>query len=167
MSKNLFLYLTLACFVGLIAVFIVDGYLGIHDTLYMTTGELEERIESDEWQQQEKYGIRGVSVNHGEKASLKYEVDNRRFSGYTADIEVSVWRSREKVSDIVSAPMEVGAFAKGQVEWIIDTKEILPGDASPEQSYQFTVIIERGEIERKIIMYINPLAYPVKPVPVR
>ncbi|GAI56646.1 unnamed protein product, partial [marine sediment metagenome] len=44
MRKNLFLYLTLACFFGLIAIFIVDGYLGIYDTIYVTAGEQEERV---------------------------------------------------------------------------------------------------------------------------
>ncbi|MBC8275332.1 MAG: hypothetical protein H8E40_10240, partial [Chloroflexi bacterium] len=83
-----------------------------------------------------------------------------------ADIEVSVWHSQEKVSDLVSQPMLVAAFDKGQVEWVLDTAELLPGDVSPEQSYEYTVIIKRGEIERKIIVYINPLAYPPKPAPI-
>jgi hypothetical protein len=47
----------------------------------------------------------------------------------------------------------------------MDTTELLPGDIPPEQNYQYTVIIKRGEIERKIIVYINPIPYPPKPVP--
>ena len=43
--RNLFLYLTIACFFGLIAIFIVDGYMGIYDILYVTTGEYEEKID--------------------------------------------------------------------------------------------------------------------------
>ncbi|MBL7062255.1 MAG: hypothetical protein ISS54_05920 [Dehalococcoidia bacterium] len=164
MRKNLFLYLVLACFVGIIAIFVVDGYLGIYDTVYVTAGEREEKAEPDFWIRQD--WVWTIGVNWGEKAFFGYEVDNRQFSTYSADIEVSVWHSQEKVSDLVSQPMLVAAFDKGQVEWVLDTAELLPGDVSPEQSYEYTVIIKRGEIERKIIVYINPLAYPPKPAPI-
>ncbi len=168
--RNLFLYLTLACFFGLVAIFIVDGYLGIYDTLYITAGEQEQKIEPDSWLRQEKFGARGVGVNWGEKAFFRYELDNRRFSSYTTDIEVSVWHSQEKVRDLISQPIVIAAFDKGQLEWEIDTTELLPESIPPEQRYEFTVIIKRGEIERKIIVYINPITYPseypTKPVPV-
>jgi len=93
-------------------------------------------------------------------------VDNRQFSSYTADIEVSVWHSQEKVRDLISRPMSIAAFDKGQVEWVMDTAELLPDELSPEQAYEFSVIINRGQIERKIIVYINPRTYSSKPVPV-
>jgi hypothetical protein len=161
--KNLYLYLTLACFIGLIAIFIVDGYIGIYDTMYITTGEREQKIEPDFW-------LRGdypwsTGVNEGEKVFFRYEVDNRRFSSYTTDIEVSVWRMQEKALDVTSQPMVVAAFDKGEVEWVLDTAELLPSVIPPEQRYEFTVIIKRGEIERKIIVYINYPVYPPKPVP--
>ncbi|MFC1983707.1 hypothetical protein ACFLVO_01655 [Chloroflexota bacterium] len=157
--KILYLYLTLACFFGLIAIFIVDGYLGIYDTIYVTAGEQKEEIEPDFWLQQEQFGGRGVSINRDERVSFTYEVDNRQFSSYTADIEVSVWHSQEKVYDLVSQPIQIGAFEKEQLEWILDTAEFLPSDIPPEQSYEFTVIIKRGQVERNIIVYINPSAY--------
>ena len=165
--RNLFLYLTLACFFGLLAIFIVDGYMGIYDTIYMTAGEREQKIEPDEWQQQDKFWSTGV--NWDEKVFFRYEVDNRQFSSYTADIEVAVWRSQEKVRDLLSQQISISAFDKGQLEWVLDTAELLPSDVPPEQRYEFTVIIKRGEIERKIIVYINqftyPSEYPVKSVP--
>ncbi len=166
MRRNIFLYLALACFLGLIAIFVVDGYLGIYDTLEITAGEQPQTIEPDEWLRQEKFEERGVSVNRDDRVSFTYEVDNRRFSSYEADIEVSVWHSQEKVLDVISQPRSIAAFDKGQLEWPIDNTELLPTDILPEQSYQYTVIIKRGEIERKIIVYINPLTYPAKSVPV-
>ena len=165
MRKNLYLYLTLACFFGLIAIFIVDGYLGIYDSLEITAGEQPQTIEADEWLRQEKFGVRGVGVNQGEKAFFRYEVDNRRFSSYKADIEVSVWHSQQKVSDVVSQPISIGAFDKGRVEWVIDTAELLSADDPQEQVYECTVTIKRGEVERNIIVYINPLTRASKPVP--
>ncbi len=162
-QRNLFLYLTLACFVGIIAIFIVDGYLGVYDTIYITAGEREQKIESDFW-------LRGdypwsASVNSGGKIFFRYEVDNRQFSSYTDNIEASVWHSQEKVRDLISQEIFIAAFDKGQLEWVMDTPELLPSGIAPEQRYEYTVIIKRGEVERKIIIHINPAAYPAKPVP--
>ena len=181
--RNLFLYLTLTCFLGLIAIFIVDGYLGIYDTVYITTGEQSFKVEADVWQRQyttyapgsiyeepmPAEGGKGayyMPANREEKISFRYEVDNRLFSTYTADIEVSVWHSQQKVRDLISQPMSISAFDKGESEWVIDNTEILPKDIPPEQSYEYTVIIKRGEIERNIILRINPIPYLPKPAPV-
>jgi len=162
--KTLFLYLTLACFLGLIAVFIVDGYMGVYDTLSITTGETEQKIEADFWLRQDRYWSTGV--NRGDKAFLRYEVDNRQLSGYAADVEVSIWHSQEKVRDLLSQRITLNGFDKGTLEWIIDTGELLPADIPPEQSYQFTVIIKRSDIERRVILNINPVPYPQIPLPV-
>ncbi len=160
--RNLFLYLTLACFFGLIAIFIVDGYMGIYDTIYITAGEREQKIEPDFWLRQEWDW--STNVNWDEKVFFDYDVDNRRFSTYSADIEVSVWRSQEKVLDLMSQPLSIAAFDKGRLEWVLDTAELLPESIPPEQGYEFTVIIKRGEIERRIIVYMTPVIYPPKPV---
>jgi len=178
MRKNLFLYLTLACFLGLIAIFVVDGYLGVYDTVYITTGEQSWKVEADVWQRQyptytpapiyeepypeEGKGVYYMPANREEKISFRYEVDNRVFSTYTADTEVSVWHSQQKVRDLISQPMSISAFDKGQSEWVIDNTELLPKDIPPEQSYQYSVIIKRGEIERRIVVSINPVGYPRK-----
>jgi len=155
--RNLFLYLALACFVGIIAIFVIDGYMGIYDNLFVTSGEREYEIGRDSrpWQE-------SVSVDWGEKLFFRYEVDNRQFSGYTADIEVSVWHSREKVADLIAQPMSVASFDKGQLEWILDTAELVPADIPPEQGYEFTMVIKRGEIERRLITHVRLLRYPPK-----
>ncbi len=169
MRKKLFLYLTLACFFGLIAIFIVDGYMGIYDTIYITAGEREEKVEPDFWLRQsliksvEVKNAYYVSANWEEKIFFDYEVDNRRFSSYSAEIEVSVWHSQEKVADLVSRHMQIGAFNKGQLEWVLDTAELKPDDIPPEQSYEFTVIINRGETERRVILFVNPSPFPKLP----
>ena len=161
--KNLYLYLTLACFFGLIVIFIVDGYLGVYDTLYVPMGEREEKIEADQWLRWSEWERAGVAW--GEKAFFSYEVDNRQFSTYSANIVVSVWHSKEKVRDLISQEISIPAFDKEQLEWVIDTTELLPTDIPPEQSYEYTVIIKRGDIERRIILYVNPAPYAIKTVP--
>ncbi|GAH34434.1 unnamed protein product, partial [marine sediment metagenome] len=133
MRRNLFLYLALACFVGLIAIFVVDGYLGIYDTVYITTGEQSWKVEADVWQRQyptyapvpiyedeEPMPVEGgkgayyMPANREEKISFRYEVDNRLFSTYKADIKASVWHSQQKVRDLISQPISIAAFDKGQ-----------------------------------------------------
>jgi len=161
MRKKLFLYLTLACFFGLIAIFIVDGYLGIYDTIYVTAGEQEEKVEPDFWLRQDR--SYSVWVNQDEKVFFGYEVDNRQFSSYSAEIEVSVWHSQEKVLDLISQPISIAAFDKEQLEWVVDTTELKPNGVPPEQSYEFTVIINRGETERRVILSVNPSPFPKLP----
>ena len=173
MRRNLFLYLALACFIGLIAIFVVDGYLGIYDTVYITAGEQEYKVEADVWLRQwptyapapieyyveEGKGFYIMPTNRGDKISFRYEVDNRLFSTYKVDIEVSAWHSQQKVRDLVSQLMSITAFDKGELEWVVDNTELLPTDILPEQSYEYSVIIKRGEIERRIVVSINPLDY--------
>ena len=163
--RNLFLYLTLACFVGIVAIFVVDGYLGVYDTVYVTAGEREEEIEPDFWQRGDWVWSTGVS--EGGRVVFRYEVDNRQFSQYSANVEVSVWRMQEKVLDVTSQPIVIAPFDKGEVEWVLDTAEIKPDDIPAEQAYQFSVIITAGEIERKVILHVNPSFFPKPLVPVR
>ena len=163
--RDLFLYLTLACFLGLIAIFIIDGYMGVYDTVYFTTGEREQKISADAWRYSDNYWSAGV--NRDEKTFFRYEVDNRRFAAYSANVEVSVWRSQEKISDLGTYPIFINAFDKQEITWVVDAAEVLLPDALPEQSYEYTVRIKRAGIERNIILRINPVAYPelIKPPP--
>ena len=164
--RDIYLYLTLACFLGLIAIFIVDGYMGVYDTVYLTTGEREQKIEADAWRYGTNYWPAGV--NRDEKTFFRYEIDNRRFAAYSANIEVSVWRSQEKISDLGTYPVVINAFGKQEITWTVDAAEILLPEALPEQRYEYTVRIKRAEIERNIILIISPAVYPesIKPIPV-
>lgn len=167
--RSLFLYLTLICFLGLIAIFVVDGYMGTYDTIYVTTGEREQTVEADTRLRQD--WLWSTGVGRDEKVIFRYEIDNRRFSSYTANIEVSLWRMQEKIQDIISQPITVGAFAKEQVVWVLDSADILPADIPPERTYEYTVVIKNGEIERRLIISINPVLYLPKapiaiPIPV-
>lgn len=159
--RNLFLYLTLACFVGIILIFIFDGYMGVYDKLIVRAGEEEQEIETSFWERD----YWSTAVAWGGKSFFYYEVDNRRFSSYAADIEVSVWHSQEKVRDLLVQPISVASFDKVQVEWVVDAAELVPADAPSEQGYEFTLFIKRGEIERRFVIHVRPSDYPIKIVP--
>jgi len=65
MRRNLFLYLALTCFLALIVIFFVDGYMGIYDTTYITVGEQEQIIEPDYWLQQYPPGVEMTYYHRG------------------------------------------------------------------------------------------------------
>ena len=163
--KTLYLYLALACFLALVVIFIFDGYMGVYDSLSVTAGEKERKVEADYWLREN--GEWSVGVMRGGNVLFQYEVDNRQFSSYTADVEVAVWRNQEKVSDVTVQPISLGSFDKGQVEWVLKIAEIIPPDLPPEQRYNFTVVIKRGEIERNVLVYVSEVLKPVIPAPPR
>jgi hypothetical protein len=160
-NKNIFLYLALACFLGIVLIFVFDGYIGVYDTIEITTVDYRQEIEPDFWLRDGNNWWLQVEWN-GE-VHFTYEVDNRRFSGYTSDLEVSAWYGEEKISILLAEQVSIGAFNNWQTEWVVDTSALLPPDASSERGYQFTIIIIRGNIERRII--INMIAEPLPPVP--
>ena len=147
MKRNLFLYLAIVCFLGLIAIFFFDGYMGIYDTLYITTGEWEQQIDPDYWQNQRRgYAYPYyLSAIWGEPVHFRYEIDNRRFSTYSTTVEASVWKSNEKVVDLFRQEISVSAFDNVIVEWILpaDTPERPALGVVPE----YTLKIRRGEME--------------------
>ncbi|MFC1990611.1 hypothetical protein ACFLU9_00465 [Chloroflexota bacterium] len=163
--RYLFLCLTLACFLGLVTIFIVDGYMGIYDTLYITSGEQEQEIKPDFWLREDRFWSTGA--NWGDKVFFRYEVDNRQFSSYEADIEAAIWRSQEKVQDLLSQRISLAGFDKGELGWVMDTAELAPGNINPEQRYEYTVVVKSGEIERRIIVRMNYVPKPPVVVPSR
>jgi hypothetical protein len=161
--KNLFLFLVLACFLGIILIFVVDGYMGRYDTLTMSAGEQEQRIEPQQWIDQVKYGY--PSQFYAAKVGVlpfSYEVDNRRFSSYQADITVSIWKNQEKVTDVLSQRIDIKAFGKEIITWDIDTQKILTGDTTINN--EFTLQINHGEIQRRIIIIVPPPNTPQKTI---
>lgn len=152
------------------AIFIVDGYLGIYDTIYVTVGEYEQKIEADYWQrpesawptQYENAWLTQATV--GDQIPFRYEIENHQFSTYSTPVQASVWKENEKVVDLFSGDISIDRFGKEMVKWSLATEE-LPG-LIPGWPAQFTVKINRGDIERKIILDLYyPEAPPVMPVP--
>jgi hypothetical protein len=167
--RRLFLYLAIACFAGLMSIFIVDGYMGIYDTIYVTVGEYEQKIEASWWQrpesawptEYENAWVTGATV--GQKITFRYEIENHQFSAYLTTVQASVWQENEKVVDLFSGDVSIGRFGKEMVTWSLATEE-LPG-LTPGWPAQYTVKINRGDIERKIILELNYPEAPAVPKP--
>ena len=165
--KNIYLYLALACFLGIILIFIFDGYMGVYDTLSTTSGEMPIKIEPDQWQQQGRIDFTpSTSVMYGGKVTFTYEVDNHWFAAYKADISVTVWQNQVKVADILTSKINVKAFGKEQTDWVLDTAEFASENLSTNTTNDFTVMIKRGDIERRVIVYVYLTTNQTKVIPI-
>lgn len=167
MRRNLFLYLALACFIGIIAIFVFDGYLGIYDTINITAGEREQTIDPDHWYRY-RYDPSVGAVWGEERVFFRYEVNNRWFSSYVTPIQASVWQENEKVVDLFSEDKTIEPFDQTTVEWILDSEHL---QSLGFDHGEYTIKIERKGTERKLIVdyYLPaPLPSPTKvPVPER
>jgi len=166
MKKNLFLYLALACFVSLIAIFVFDGYMGLHDTLHITTAEYEQTVEADQWDRWDRFDDYKPSAETawGDKVLFSYEVNNRRFASYDTTIQVSLWKEDDKILDLVAEDTALEPFDEAQLEWTLTTQELEKAGLGIDN---YTLQINRGDIERKIIVRFysaEDSAYP-KPLP--
>ena len=171
--SRLYLGLALVCFAGILAIFVVDGYLGIYDTIYITVQEREQVIEPDYWEQPwVRDGFEGYSLGArwGESVPFRYQIDNRSFSTYAVDLEVSVWSGgQEVVVPLYKTEISIAPFKKEVVEWTLPFEDLgEPSPASGGYYREYTVLIRLGEIERKIILSYYPESpvYPEKvPLP--
>jgi len=165
--KRLFLYLAIACFAGLVTIFVVDGYMGIYDTINATVGEREEEIRASYWEDEDTYWLYGASS--GEKISFTYRIDNNQLSEYSTRIEASVWQENEKVIDLFSQDVSVARFDEVTVKWILARDDL--GDTEPEanESINYTVKINRDDVERRVIVnyYYYGEGVPPRPMPMR
>lgn len=148
---SLWLYLAIACFLGIVAIFFVDGYMGIYDTIWVTVGDRTYEIEPDYWElswvNNDGYYIGGVG--QGDLMQFRYQVDNRCFSDCYIRVEASLWRGGREVEELFTAGGKMEAFKSSPVyEWTLDTTGL---DASGEYGgTNYTVKITRDGVERKM-----------------
>ena len=161
--RRLFLYLAIACFAGLIGIFVADGYLGLYDTVYVTVREYTQKIEADYWLRYpyipepvspEKGGATYccIGADWGQNVLFRYEIENHQFSTYSTLVQASVWQQDEKILDLFSGDVSVGSFDTVGVEWTLSSEELESAGFGEYGRNQFTVIINRGDVERRIIV---------------
>ena len=159
--KYVYLALALACFLGIILIFVFDGYMGVYDSFVIDNGEYAVEIESDYWERQDTYWF--YNIEWGGVANFTYEIDNRRFSAYSSEINVSVWDDNEKLEVLHAQPFNVPSFDKWRTEWVIDTSMYLPEESS-DLNYNFTLIVSHHDFQRRIIINVSPVPKPAPPV---
>lgn len=162
-----YLGLALACFLAILCIFIVDGYLGIYDTLYITYREYEQKIEF-EGEQYIRAGETyfGGEIVAGEFASYRYQIDNRTFQPCKGQLTVSLWKSGNKLADLATKEIKVNGFDSAVVEWTISSDKLAGIDTAAEEYTNYTVKINFAGKERRVILGYRARGVMVpKPVP--
>ena len=149
-SRKIYLYLSVVCLAGILVIFVIDGYLGVYDTIYITVQEREHEVDPDYWQRSRvrDYGY-STRANWGEPVHFRHEVDNRRFSGYSTTVEVSVWKGGTEIIELLDRTISVGAFDKLTVDWTLQPGEL---ERSGFGIGEYTVKVKHGGMERRIIV---------------
>ena len=165
--KNIYLWLALACFLGIILVFIFDGFMGLYDSLIMDNNQYKQTINADMWAQQEQSGyLNTIGVDRSGRIEFTYTIENHRFSEYNQIVGASVWNSSQKLKDLNTTPLNIKPFGKSEVRFTLDVATIVPAELPANQTYNMNVVIQRGSIERKIQVYVNPLTVGIKEIPI-
>ena len=165
--KRLFLYLAIACFAGLVSIFIVDGYIGIHDTIRVTIGEYEQEVEADYWADSDDYWP--VYADAGDNVYFSYQIDNNQFSEYSTHVEASLWQENEKIIDLFSEDVSIARFDEIEMEWTLPSEHLPDADVRADGYEEYSVKIARGDVERRVIVnyYYGESVPPFKPMPER
>ena len=164
--KRLFLYLAIACFAGLVTIFVVDGYIGVHDTIGVTVGEYEQKIEADYWERNDVSWP--VDASAGANVYFSYQIDNNQLSDYSAHIRASLWQENEKVIDLFSEDVSIARLDGATVKWTLSSDELKDDVSVPGERSEYTVRINLGEVERRVVVsYYYPYPYPEVPSPAK
>lgn len=155
-SKLLYLSLAIICFIGIILIFIFDGYIGLYETLIADNGQYTQTIEAEQWEDGRDYGyIPGVSAEEGQSVDFTYTIENRHFSGYTDNIVVTYKATGLDTVPLIDTGIDLGAFSKQEIAWSLDTADIIPKDFPTDRQYMLIVTIKSGGREHDVNMYIN------------
>jgi hypothetical protein len=167
-TRYLYLGLSLACFAGILGIFIVDGYLGVYDILYITYDEYEREIEFDnQWVPESEGAYYGGEIAFGKPAYFRYQIENRTFSSYEDRLTVSVWEGGNKLVDLVDKQVKITSFGSAVVEWTLTSDELATSVINEEYS-NYTIRISSSSRERKVIFgYRVRSIIPPPPVPLK
>jgi len=156
LKRNIYLGLTLAFFLSLISVFVFDGYMGVYDTVRVTTTQEGEQVmEPDSWLHDDYDYRHYVWTEEGQDISFHYELENRCLSDYTANVEVAIWFGETKHSTLLSQAVTVPSFDTEEFSWTIATGTLRPGDIAANYDFEFSVVIERDGVELRIVVHVS------------
>jgi hypothetical protein len=154
--RNLYLYLALACFLGIVLIFLFDGYLGLYDSLAASNGSYQQEVPVEEWQNPDRYGgPYGMSLDQNGYLDFTYKVANRRFAGYSAEVVVTLTDINGVKSELLRQTLSAGAFQTGELTWTLQGADLLPASTPQNVNPSVTLTIQRGSETRVISLYIN------------
>jgi hypothetical protein len=157
-QRNIYLYLTVAFFLALIAIFVFDGYMGIYDTVTITTAEREDIVEPEFWlRSDDQHGYYYTWAEEGQTVNFHYELENRCLRNYVAEVEVAVWFSDSRQNTLVSDALVVRSFDSAEWDWSLKTAALRPVEIPETQDFELSVIIKRNDVELRTIVHVASL----------
>jgi hypothetical protein len=156
--ENLPLYIALLCFLGIAAILVFDGYLGIYETIEVTTAEGQQISlppVSPGLRQSISELEPGYTVwsRHGDRVRFQYRLHNRRFATYSAPLEVTLWKGEEQIKQLLSREGVAKPFGQIDLRWTLDTGEL---EAPQDNTFpQYTVRISREGVKHRITVILR------------
>ena len=149
---NLWLLLAVVCFLGIIAVFFIDGYMGLYYRVRVETPVNTFEIPPEFWEESGKaipsYYFSDVSRN--DLIRFQLVVENRRFTDSQIDLDISLWEGGREIQKLLTRSDNIAAFEPSQpYEWEIDTSQLDVLDEVSGTSY--IIKINGNGVERRLI----------------
>jgi len=167
-GRMVYLYLALACFLGIVLIFLFDGYLGIYDSLTASNPSYQQEVPVEQWQNPDRYGgPYGMSIDENGYLDFTYKVANRRFTGYSAEVVVTLTDLNGVKTELLRQTLTAGAFQTGEITWTVQGTDLLPAGTAQTVNPMVNLEIQRGDVARVISLYINrlPITQKVLPAP--
>lgn len=140
-NKNLYLYGAVLCFLSIIAIFVIDGYLGIYDFLYVRTMQWERKIELESrWEDYKPE----IYARWGEPIYFSYEIDNRTVSTYSTTLQVTLWEWEKKKAELFHEDISIAPFNKKNLTWVLNTNKL---EQPLYETAPYRLKIKHGSVE--------------------
>src|SRR3972149_3696929 len=144
-GRNVYLYLALACFLGIVLIFLFDGYLGVYDSLKADNGNYVQEIPTEQWQNPGRFGPSfSMGIDEAGYLNFTYRVDNRRFTGYSEPVVVTATDTAGATTELLRENLTAGAFGQGEVTWTIRGSDVVPAGAAPTLTFHVRLTIQPG-----------------------
>ena len=166
-GKNLYLYLALVCFLGIVLIFFFDGYVGVYDSLKADNGTYVQEISAEQWQNPERYGpTYSLGLDQNGYLAFTYRLENRRFGSLSDAVRVTVYDpTAGNVTEILINTLKIGMFGQGMVSWTLNGSDFVPEGTGVGVLPNLRMVIERGTVTREIAIYLNRNADAPKAIP--
>ncbi|MCJ7605187.1 MAG: hypothetical protein MUO19_04035 [Dehalococcoidales bacterium] len=149
--RNLYLYLALACFLGILLIFVFDGYMGVYDKLTADNGQYRQTFGGEQWDQPEDRGyLSTVNAERGGVIDFTYGINNNRFTRYSNPVRVYLETSSNTTMELLNTDISAGAFGSDEIAWSLDPERWLPVDYPLDTQLRATMTIEHGNFTREI-----------------
>lgn len=167
-GRMLYLYLALACFLGIVLIFLFDGYLGVYDSVKADNGSYLQEVPVEQWQNPDRFGPSfSMGLDQTGYLNFTYKIENRRFTSYTENVVVTATDTGGETTVLVSGDVTAGAFGSAEVSWTMRGQDYVPASAPQNTAYNVHLTITRGSVTRELSIFINrsPIVQKVIPAP--